>query len=72
LREEASTRSWPGRYGKAIFIHFIAAVISVLLAAIGSAGDGPPNFSDAPFYLLSQLILLVANLVRLRVWKRER
>jgi hypothetical protein len=60
------TRSWPGRYGKAFFVHSIAAIIAVLLSAIGNADGGPPNFSTAGYYLLSQAVLLVADFARLR------
>ena len=54
------------RYSRATFVHTTSLVIAVILSAYGSRDSGELNFSHAGFYVFAQIMLYMADLVRLR------
>jgi len=54
------------RYGRATYVHMTSLVIVVILSALGFQDGGEPNFSHAGFYVFAQIVLYVADLIRLR------
>ena len=64
----AGASTWPASIGKAVFINIIAAIIEILLSAIGRgfSAASTPDFSDAPIYVVAQLIIVVVYFIRIR------
>jgi hypothetical protein len=59
---------WPKSTGKIIFISCIAAILEVLISALGAgiSAEATPSFRSAPFYLFWQLVIGIIDYIRFR------
>lgn len=64
----AATGGWPKSIGKIVFISIMAAILQVLLYAVGSSisAQAAPRLAGAQFYLFWQFVIGIVDYFRFR------